>query len=93
MSRWIRIAFGLGLVVVAIGLYVMPQFTYTNEEQGEALVFVPLGLLMGMGVIGLAIAATGFMDIDGSDARQKAEFDSIPYANRSKPDADKPEET
>lgn len=93
MSRWLRIGFGLGLIVIAIGLYVMPQFTYTNEEQGEALVFVPLGILVGMAVIGLAIAATGFIDIDGSDDRLKAEFDAIPYANRPKPDADKPEET
>ena len=93
MSRWLRIAFGLGLVVLAIGLYLMPQFTYTNEEQGEALVFIPAGLLLGMGIIGLAIAATGFIDIDGSDDRLKAEFDAIPYANRPKPDADKAEET
>jgi hypothetical protein len=86
MSRWLRIAFGLGLVVLAIGLYLMPQFTYTNETQGESLVFVPAGLLLGMAVIGLGVAATGFIDIDGSDARQKAEFDSIPYANRAKPE-------
>jgi hypothetical protein len=39
-----------------------------------------------MAVIGLGVAATGFIDIDGSDARQKAEFDSIPYANRAKPE-------
>ena len=88
MSRWIRIAFGLGLVVLAIGLYLMPQFTYSNEAQGEQLVFVPLGLLIGIAVIGLAVAATGFMDIDGSDARLKAEFDAIPYKTAAKPDSD-----
>ena len=93
MSHWLRIAFGLGLVVLAIGLYLMPQFTYTNEAQGESLVFVPLGILLGMSVIGLAIAATGLIDIDGSDDRLKAEFDAIPYANRPKPDAEKAEES
>ena len=82
MSRWIRIAFGLGLVVLAVGLYLAPHFTYTNETQGESLVFVPLGLLAGLGLIGLAIAATGFIDIDGSDDRLKDEFDAIPYKNR-----------
>jgi len=91
MSRWLRIAFGLGLIVLAVGLYVMPQFTYTNEAQGEQLVFVPLGLLMGMAVIGLAIAATGFIDIDGADARLKSEFDAIPYASPKPAEADAPE--
>jgi len=83
MSRWLRIGFGLGLIVLAIGLFLMPQFTYSNEAQGEQLVFVPLGLLIGLAVIGLGIAATGFIDIDGSDARLKADFDAIPYANRA----------
>lgn len=86
MSRWLRIAFGVALILLAIGLYIAPQFTYTNEAQGEQIVFVPLGLLAGLGVIGLAIATTGFIDIDGSDDRLKAELDAIPYASR------KPEE-
>lgn len=88
MSRWLRIGFGLGLIVLAIGLYVMPQFTYTNETQGEALVFVPLGLLLGLAAIGLVIGATGVFDIDGADDRLKAEFDAIPYANKAAPDAE-----
>ena len=87
MSRWLRIGFGVGLVVLAIGLYVMPQFTYTNETQGEALVFVPMGLLLGIGAIGLVIAATGVFDIDGADDREKAAFDAIPYANKAAPEA------
>ncbi len=91
MSRWLRIAFGLGLIALAVGLYVMPQFTYTNEAQGEQLVFVPLGLLIAIALIGLAVAATGFFDIDGSDDRLKAEFDAIPYASRKPADADVPE--
>ncbi len=91
MSRWLRIGFGVGLILLAIGLYVMPQFTYTNEAQGEQLVFVPLGLLIGLAVIGLAVAATGFIDIDGSDARLKSEFDAIPYASRKSAEADAPE--
>ncbi|MBI1400387.1 hypothetical protein [Hyphomonas sp.] len=82
MSRWLRIGFGLVLVVLAIGLYLAPQFTYTNETQGESLVFVPLGLLVGIAVIGVIIAATGVFDIDGAEDRLKAEFDAIPYANR-----------
>lgn len=88
MSRWIRIAFGVGLIVLAIGLYLMPQFTYTNEAQGEQLVFVPLGLLVGIGVIGAVIAATGIFDIDGADDRLKAELDAIPYAPKAAPSAD-----
>jgi len=80
MSRWLRIAFGVALILLAIGLYIAPQFTYTNESQNEQIIFVPLGLLLGLGLIGLAIAATGFIDIDGSDDRLKAEFDAIPYA-------------
>lgn len=84
MSRWLRIAFGVGLILLAIGLYLAPQFTYTNEAQNEKIIFMPLGLLLGLGLIGLAIAATGFIDIDGSDDRLKAEFDAIPYATRPK---------